>query len=51
MADRGVQRRAAELIAAGARPFVLPNLDWLDEANVRRAMVDSHRQQLPFGRR
>lgn len=51
VADRAVQRRAAELIAAGARPFVLPNPDRLDEANVRRAMVDSHRQLLPLGRR
>jgi NTE family protein len=51
VADCAVQRRAAELISAGARPFVLPNPDWLDEASVRRAMADSHRQQLPFGRR
>jgi NTE family protein len=51
VADCAVQRRAAELISAGARPFVLPNPDWLDEAKVRRAMADSHRQQLPFGRR
>jgi NTE family protein len=51
VADCAVQRRAAGLISAGARPFVLPNLDWLDEARVRRAMAGSHRQQLPFGRR
>jgi NTE family protein len=51
VADCAVQRRAAELVAPGARPFMLPNPDWLDEAKVRRAMADSHRQKLPFGRR
>ncbi len=51
VADLAVQQRAAELISAGARPLALPNPDWLDEAKVRRAMADSHRQQLPFGRR
>ena len=51
VADCAVQKRAPELISAGARPFLLPNPDWLNEAKVRRAMADSHRQKLPFGRR
>jgi NTE family protein len=51
VADYAAQQRAADLISAGAQPLVVPNPDWLEEAKVRRAMADSHRQQLPFGRR
>jgi NTE family protein len=51
LAECAVQQRAAELIPDGARPFALPNPDWLDEGKVRLAMANSHRQQLPFGRR
>ena len=51
VADYAVQERAAELVSPKGQPFLLPNPDWLDEAKIRRAMGDSHRQQLPFGRR
>jgi NTE family protein len=51
LAECAVQRYAADLVTPAAAPFAIPNPEWLDEAKARHALADSHRQQLPFGRR
>jgi NTE family protein len=51
VAECAVRHYAPDLIAGDGQPFAIPNPAWLDEAQVRRALADSHRQRLPFGRR
>ena len=51
VADCAVRRYAPQLVAGDGQPFAIPNPAWLDEQEVRRALADSHRQRLPFGRR
>ena len=51
VAECAVRRYAPHLIAGDSQPFAIPDPAWLNEEEVRRALADSHRQRLPFGRR
>lgn len=49
LAEAAVRRHVPELAARPA-PFDIPHPGWLDEDNVRRALADSDKRRLPFGR-
>jgi NTE family protein len=51
LAEAAVRRYASDLVAPTPQPFTIPKPTWLDEAEVRQALADSHRLKLPFGRR
>lgn len=54
LADAAIQRYARGLLdeSLTARPpLAIPHPEWMDEPRVRRALRDSHRIKLPFGRR
>lgn len=49
LAEAAVRRHVPELAARPA-PFDIPHPGWLDEDCVRRALADSDKRRLPFGR-
>jgi NTE family protein len=49
LAEAAVKRHLPSLSALPA-PFAVPHPAWLDEAKVRRALADSAKRKLPFGR-